>query len=507
MARYEGSTLGLIRAYWLATVVCMGGFLFGYDSGVAGGVLTFPSFENDFRFTPKQATRTSSLSVSLQQGGAFVSCLLVWPLTRRYGRKWPLVISSFVFCIGVIIDTINTHSLPAFYVGRIVAGLGLGAATVIIPAYNSEMAPKELRGQVGCFFQLFYTLGILISYWIDYGVAKHIPGKTAEWQIPIGLQLVPAAAIGFGALTLTESTRWLTAAGRHEEAWRSLVWIRASDAPEVEAEMQEIREGVERELKAQEGFRLTELLEIRNGNFRLVATAFLMFTAQQSTGATAFAYYAPQYFKLLAGGSSNQQLLLTGIFGAVKVVACAFFVFVLSNFLGRRKPLIFGAALMAILHFIAGAITKTHPPAATGSPSSANIATVVMIYLFVVVYNMSWGPLPWPYVSEIFPARIRDAGVAVGVASQWLFSFVYTLSNAYMIASMGWGVFILWGGLNLIIAIASYFFIVETNNLSLERINEINRVPTPTSYRDDHLHPKDDDDIITKKRSSTPSEV
>ena len=107
---------------------------------------------------------------------------------------------------------------------------------------------------------------------------------------PSGLQILPAAFIGIGALTLSESTRWLTAAGRHEEAWESLVWIRASDSPEVEAEMQEIREGVERELKAQEGFRLTELLQVHNGNFRLVATAFLMFTAQQSTGATAYVF-------------------------------------------------------------------------------------------------------------------------------------------------------------------------------------------------------------------------
>lgn len=125
-----------------------------YSRLPSGGVLTFSSFERDFRYTSKQATRTTSLVVSLQQGGAFVACIFVWPLTRRFGRKYPLIVSSFVFCIGAMIQTINMHSIAAFYVGRVIAGLGLGAATVVIPAYNSEMAPKELRGKVGCFFQL-----------------------------------------------------------------------------------------------------------------------------------------------------------------------------------------------------------------------------------------------------------------------------------------------------------------------------------------------------------------
>lgn len=120
--------------------------------------MTLESFEQDFRYDKALETSTNSLSVGLQQLGAFVACFLAWPLTDRLGRKKALMLCAGVFCVGAIIQAINTHSLPAFFAARIIAGLGLGASTVIVPTYSSEMTPKEMRGQVGSFFQLFYAL-------------------------------------------------------------------------------------------------------------------------------------------------------------------------------------------------------------------------------------------------------------------------------------------------------------------------------------------------------------
>jgi len=177
-----------------------------------------------------------------------------------------------------------------------------------------------------------------------------------------------------------------------------------------------------------------------------------------------------KYFKLLVGGGSK-DLLLTGIFGAVKVVACATFVFVLAEHVGRRNALVWGAAVMGACHITTAAVVKNKPPPGDGSVNSSGIATIALIYLFVIVYNMSWGPLPWPYVSEIFPARIREPGIAVGVASQWLFNFVFTLATPYMIQNIGWGTFLLWGMFNVVISALSFFFLKETKGLSLEEIN------------------------------------
>ncbi|KAI1458710.1 general substrate transporter [Annulohypoxylon moriforme] len=443
----KGTSLGKIRAYWLGSVVCMGGFLFGYDSGMVttGGVLTLSSFQSDYRYGGADQTRTNSLSVGLQQLGGFVACFLAWPLTERLGRKKSLMISSFIFCIGAIVQTINTHSLAAFYFARVVSGLGLGAATVIVPMFNSEMMSKEMRGQVGSFFQWFYTFGIFASYWIDYGVAKGIKStNSSQWQIPIGLQLAPAALLGLGMLTVPESTRWLTKKGRHEEAWKSLQWIRADDSQATTDEMEEIRSGVVAESRATEGFHVRELLE--GENFRRIFAAFAIFTAQQATGATAFAYFGPQYFNLIVDNSEQKRL-------------------------SRRQVLIGGAAFMAACQITTAAVVKSFPAGEEGKTiTSSGIATVALIYLFVIAYNFSWGPMPWPYVSEIFPARIREVGVAVGVASQWLFNFVFTLTTPYMISSMGWGTFLLWGIFDAVIAVLAFIYLKETRGLSLEAI-------------------------------------
>ncbi|KAI1076713.1 general substrate transporter [Whalleya microplaca] len=466
----KGTTLGNIRAYWLGSVVCMGGFLFGYDSGIVGGVLTLESFQTDYRYGSNNQTRTNSLSVGLQQLGAFVACFVAWPLTDKLGRKKILMLSSFVFCIGAIIQTINTHSLAAFYLARLISGVGLGVATVVVPMFNSEMMPKEIRAQVGSFFQWFYTFGIFMSYWVDYGVARGIANtEPAQWQIPIGLQLAPAALLGLGMLTVKESTRWLTKKGRHEEAWESLQWIRADSSQATVDEMEEIRFGVEAETLATEGFQLKELLQ--RENFKRVLAAFAIFTAQQATGATAFAYFGSQYFKLIVG-NEEQSLLLTAIFGAVKVVACGVFVLWFSERLSRRQVLVGGAASMAACQIATAAVVKNFPAPAPEDSSvvPSGIATIALIYLFVIIYNFSWGPMPWPYVSEIFSTRIREPGVAIGVASQWLFNFVFSLTTPYMIDNMGWATFLLWGIFDVVIAILAFGFLTETRGLSLETI-------------------------------------
>lgn len=159
MAADSMTRLGMLRAYYLGAVVCIGGFLFGYDSGIIGGVLTMKSFERDFDYTKKQATHVSSLAVSLQQLGAFVACFAIWPVTHRFGRRWAIVACSLIFIVGAAIETGKTGSTSAFYVGRVIAGLGLGGSSVVVPMFSSEMTPKQIRGQVGSFYQLMYTLG------------------------------------------------------------------------------------------------------------------------------------------------------------------------------------------------------------------------------------------------------------------------------------------------------------------------------------------------------------
>jgi MFS family permease len=165
--------------------------------------------------------------VSLQNIGAFFAALGISLVSARFGRKRTIMASCAVFVLGVILQVIPSHALPCFYIGRFVSGLGLGAATAVAPSYNAEMAPKEIRGQLGSGMQWLFALGVMISYWIDYGVAIGMEESSAQWQIPVGLQMVPAAVLGFGLIGFPESVRWLVKKERYDEAWESLSWMRA----------------------------------------------------------------------------------------------------------------------------------------------------------------------------------------------------------------------------------------------------------------------------------------
>lgn len=171
----------------------------------------------------------NAVMVSLQNVGAFFAALCIFPISERFGRKITIQVAMVVFCVGVILQVVPSHSLVCFYIGRVVSGLGLGGGTAVVPTYNAEMAPKEIRGMLGSGVQWLFALGVMISYWIDYAVQQTLPSVSKQWQIPVGLQLVPAAVLALGLFTQPESVRWLAKKGRADEAWQSLIWMRADE--------------------------------------------------------------------------------------------------------------------------------------------------------------------------------------------------------------------------------------------------------------------------------------
>lgn len=458
----------MLRLIWLTIVVCFGGCLFGYDSGVIGGVLTFESFSEHFRYTGSEETNVESIAVGIQQAGAFVGSLAISPVTKKYGRRWVIAACGLVFIVGVILEVIPSHKIGLFYAGRVICGLGMGGSSTIVPTYLSEMAPKEHRGRLGSCYQLFYTIGIFMSYWIDYGV-KFMEPSTAQWQIPVSIQMVPAGLMAFGMLTTKESVRWLVMNDRLEEAWSSLTWVRGKSDANVCDEFEEIKEGVLLERRATEGFSYKELFETKN--FTRLLTGFAIFMCQQSTGATAIAYFSPQFFSLLVGAGGD-TLLLSGIFGAVKVAACLTFVLLIAERFGRKLLLLSGSGLMCACMVTTAAVIKSFPPEENQDGiTSSGIATVALLYLNIIIYNASWGPLPWPCVAELFPNRIRDPGIAFGVSAQWLWNLVYSFATPYMMDDMGgWGVFLFYGIVDIFTGLFAWYILKETRNKTLEEI-------------------------------------
>ncbi|KAE8145482.1 general substrate transporter [Aspergillus avenaceus] len=462
----------LFRIYWLTAIVCCGGILFGYDSGVIGGVLTFDSFLRDFNATPDLQTRVSAIAVGIQQAGALAGCLAIWPVTNRYGRRRAMMSCSVIFCLGVIFEVINSHSLPIFYLGRVICGLGIGGSATVIPIYLSEMSPKDIRARLGSCYQFTFTIGILVSYWVDYGIQFRAP-TAAQWQIPLALQLIPGALMGIGMLTLDESVRWLLVHGESARAWRSLVWVRSSSDASVAAEFAHIKQGIEADQRVTADFHLRELLAWPNARRLLLGIG--LFTAQQSTGATAMAYFGPQFFALLVGDNHSLTLLLTGIFGALKVLSCLAFIIWVAERFGRRPLLILGAVAMSLcmvttVFVVKASHTPTPTVTATTIPASS-ILTIALIYTSIAFYNLSWGPLPWPCATELFSTRIREPGVAVGVAAQWLTNFIWSSSTPYVLQGLGWATFLLFGLLDLSIAGFVGLCLPETAGKSLEDID------------------------------------
>jgi hypothetical protein len=207
--------------------------------------------------------------------------------------------------------------------------------------------------------------------------------ESREWQIPIGLELVSGGLLFIGTFTLPESVRWLLTQGRKEEAWKALTWIRGDDGEKTRGEYNETQLGLRAEKAARDNFTIRELWQPANRLRFIIGPSLFIF--QNTTGSSALAVFAPQYFKLLVGSAGNRNLLLSGLFGAVKVIACTFFIWVLAERFGRRSLLTGGSALMAICMLITALIVKYIPTDSNTTVTAAGRATVAMIYLDIMV--------------------------------------------------------------------------------------------------------------------------
>ncbi|RJE21856.1 Sugar and other transporter [Aspergillus sclerotialis] len=446
------------RVYVLATVAYLGSLLFGYDTGVMGSVLALESFKKDFGlpvgetgFASSKNAKVSSNVVSLLTAGAFFGSIFSAFINDRLGRRYGLMIFAVVFLIGAALQTGAHHEIGLIYGGRVIAGLGIGGMSSITPVFE------------------FLVIGSTFAYWLGYGVSLRIPPSTKQWRVPVAVQLIPGGLMLIGLFFLKESARWLMKADRYEEALRSLSHIRNErpDSEVIQKEMAEIRASIEEELAATQGVTWKECLKKSNRNRFIIA--FILMFWQQFSGTNSIGYYAPQIFQTVGLSESNSSLFATGVYGTVKVVATGIFLLIGIDRWGRKLSLIGGAAWMASMMFIIGAVLATHPPNPESSEvSSASIGMVVMIYLYVIGYSASWGPTPWVYLSEIFPTRLRAYGVGLGAATQWLFNFVITEVTPAAVNNIHWRTFLMFGIFCLAMGVFVLICLKETKGRSLE---------------------------------------
>lgn len=490
-----------LRVFGIACFACLGGLLYGYNQGVFSGVLVMSAFKEhmgSYVYEKEGKLEWDSSKqgwlVSILELGAWLGTMYSGFLAEILSRKYAILVNVAVFIVGVVIQSTaiagNGHS--AILGGRFITGMGVGSLSMIVPMYNAEIAPPEVRGALVGLQQLSITLGIMISFWIDYGT-NFIGGQgstqsDAAWLLPLCLQLVPAVLLGAGMIFMPFSPRWLAHHGREAEGIRVLARLRnlPQDHQLVELEFAEIKAQSLFEKKSlAENFPHLQDLSVwstfklqfvaigslfkSRAMFKRVIVATVTMFFQQWTGINAVLYYAPTIFQNLGLDQTGVSLLATGVVGIVMFIATIPAVMYVDKW-GRKPTLIVGAVGMALCHFIIAVITAKNQKD-WEHHRSAGWAAVVMVWLFVVHFGYSWGPCAWIVVAEIWPLSNRPYGIALGASSNWMNNFIVGQVTPDMLKHMTYGTYIFFGLLTFGGAVFVYFVFPETKGLSLEEMD------------------------------------
>ena len=432
--------------YVMASIAALGGLLFGFDTGVISGALLF--IRQDFHLNPL----TEGFIVSALLLGAMVGAGISGTLSDRLGRRTIVLGAAVIFAAGAIGAALspNVETLIAF---RFVLGLGVGTASALVPSYISESAPTEVRGSLSSLFQLAITVGILIAYLVNALFAA-----AGDWRWPLGLAFVPALALFVGMYLMPETPRWLLSKGKEEEARRVLGRTRSTEE-EIEGEIADIRR-VEEETKEQAGYR--ELLASWVRPMLVAGIGLAVF--QQFVGINTVIYYAPTIIESTGLANVASVLATVGI-GVVNVLMTIVAILVIDRV--GRKPLLYAglAGMVVSLAIIGGAFLD---------PNLAGIlswVTLAGLMLYVASFAVSFGPLLWVMLPEIFPLKVRGAGAGVSALSNWGANFVVSQAFLPLVALIGTtAVFWILAGICVAAAIFVHFLVPETRGRSLEQI-------------------------------------
>ncbi|KAF2171325.1 hypothetical protein M409DRAFT_18440 [Zasmidium cellare ATCC 36951] len=468
------------RVYAISLVASMGAFIFGYDLAFIGTTITLKPFQRDFGLVGASEGREDSFAaniVSLLQAGCFFGALAAAPLGDKLGRRPALMIAGVVFCIGSLMQTVSHGLESVMFVGRAIGGLGVGAASGLVPLYVAELAPPSIRGRLVGLYEISVQTGTCIGFWICYGVSQNMPANASQWITPFAVQLIPGGLLIIGMFFVPESPRWLARTHSREVAVAGLAKLRnlPEDHPYLQEEITHVVDQIEegRRLEPGHGFKSQFKEMSRRGHRNRIAIGVVMFIFMQMAGSNAINYYSPRIFKSIGLTGSTTGLYATGIYGIVRLVAVVIAMYFVVDKVGRTKMLIGGSIVMGFAMWFIGAYVKLAPTTSSSTQhlSAGGYAAAVFIYIFAVGFCFSYAGIPWIYCAEIFPLRIRGIGMAICTATHWLMNFVIARSVPYMISDIGYGTYFVFASFITLSIPFVYFFVQETKGLSLEEMD------------------------------------
>jgi sugar porter (SP) family MFS transporter len=460
MSGRSGSIHGLTGkalVYFTSIFVSLGVFLFGYDQGVMSGIITGPYF-NDYFGQPSKAQ--VGTMVAILEIGAFMSSLVVGRVGDIIGRRKTILYGSCIFFVGGALQTAAT-SMAMMMLGRIVAGLGVGMLSTIVPVYQSEISPPHNRGKLACIEFSGNIIGYTTSVWVDYFcgfIESHV-----SWRLPLLMQCVMGALLGLGSLIIVESPRWLLDNDHDEEGMVVIANLYGGGDihnPKARDEYREIKMNVL--LERQEGERSYSEM------FRRYRTrVFIAMSAQalaQLNGINVISYYAPYVFEQ-AGWYGHDAILMTGLNGITYFLSTIPPWYVVDKW-GRRNILLSGAIAMAIslsaISYFMYLDIKLTPR---------------LVVIFVMIYNAafgySWGPIPWLYPPEILPLSIRSKGASLSTATNWAFNWLVGEMTPILQELITWRLYLVHAFFCVVSFVIVWFVYPETCGVRLEDMDSI----------------------------------
>lgn len=450
----------------IVSVATLGGLLFGYDSGAVNGT----------QDGLKSAFGLSEAGLGFTVGSLLIGCMigafLAGRLADLLGRRSVMILAAILFVIGALVQGFAGSQI-VFVVARIVGGMAVGAASILSPAYISEVAPANIRGRMTTVQQIMIITGLTAAFVVNYVLAQSA-GKSTEilwagyeaWRWMYWMQVIPAVVFLAALFIIPESPRYLVSKGRVNEAHSVL--SRLFGAASAENMLAEIRASFSDDHRP----RLSDVTAPGTLFRPIVWAGLLLAVFQQLVGINVIFYYGATLWQL-AGFSEDQALQINIVSGVVSIAIC-FVAAAFVDVVGRKPLLLVGSAGMAVTLFTMVFAFANGTTDATGQlqlSAAGGWTALIAANLYVVFFNLSWGPVMWVMLGEMFPNQIRGSALAVCGLAQWGANYLIAQTFPVMAAGLGLAMsYSLYG----MCAVISFFlvkiFIRETSGKELEEM-------------------------------------
>jgi MFS transporter, SP family, xylose:H+ symportor len=465
---------------WLITgltfVATLGGLLFGYDTAVISGAVS--SIDANF-IDPLQLSETvrgslSGWTISSALFGCIIGAGVAGSLSKAVGRKGGLIVAGALFVLSALgsaypefglgpIGTMGPRALAPFILYRILTGVAVGMASMLSPLYIAEIAPSRIRGRLVSFNQLSIVLGIAVVFFVNWTIQAQGDEAwlhTTGWRLMLLSEAIPALLFLFLLAFVPDTPRWFVMKGRSREALAVLSRLVG------EAEAHTTVKEIETSLAAHAHVGKTPLFAF--GRMVIVA-GILLSVFQQFVGINAVLYYAPLMFRNL-GASTDSAFWQTLIVGITSVIFTLVAIATVDR-LGRKPLLIIGGIVMGVAMMTLGFQFQAN---------AVGTGPLIAAMTYIAGFSLSWGPVTWVLLSEMFPNAIKSKAMALAVAAQWIanlvvsWSFKILIGNSTLNAVFNHGFpYWIYGVMSFLAAAFVYFYVPETRRRTLEEIQNL----------------------------------